>query len=161
MTEASLAMRARDPHADPPAKRRPTRYSGPPVTLGLLRSHGYVWLSERLGQSFVIENRVGASGNIAAEAVVRAPADGHTLLQITATNAINATLYDDLNFDFICDIVPIASIDRTPDVMEVNPRFRPRPFRNSSPMRRLIRAKSIWRPQVPGVGHICTASCSR
>jgi tripartite-type tricarboxylate transporter receptor subunit TctC len=82
-----------------------------------------LWLSERLGQSFVIENRVGASSNIAAEAVVKAPADGYTLLQITATNAINTTVYDDLHFNFIRDIVPIASIDRTPDVMEVNPSF--------------------------------------
>lgn len=82
-----------------------------------------LWLSERLGQSFVIENRTGASGDIAAQAVVKAPADGYTLLHITATNAINATLHDDLNFDFIRDIVPIASIARTPDVMEVNPSF--------------------------------------
>jgi tripartite-type tricarboxylate transporter receptor subunit TctC len=79
------------------------------------------WLSERLGQSFVIENRTGAASNLAAEAVVRAPADGHTLLQATATNAVNATLYDDLGFSFIRDIAPVASIDRTPDVMEVNP----------------------------------------
>ena len=82
-----------------------------------------LWLSERLGQSFVIENRVGAGSNLAAEAVVRAPADGYTLLQITATNAINATLYGDLSFDFVRDIAPVASIDRTPDVMEVSPSF--------------------------------------
>ena len=82
-----------------------------------------LWLSERLGQSFVIENRVGAGSNLAAEAVVRAPADGYALLQITATNAINATLYGDLSFDFVRDIAPVASIDRTPDVMEVSPSF--------------------------------------
>jgi tripartite-type tricarboxylate transporter receptor subunit TctC len=79
------------------------------------------WLSERLGQSFVIENRTGAASNLAAEAVVRAPPDGYTLLQATATNAVNATLYDNLSFSFARDIVPVASIDRTPDVMEVNP----------------------------------------
>jgi tripartite-type tricarboxylate transporter receptor subunit TctC len=79
------------------------------------------WLSERLGQSFIVENRPGASSNIAAEVVAKAPADGYTLLHVTATNAINATLYDNLNFNFIRDIAPVASIDRSPLVMEVNP----------------------------------------
>jgi tripartite-type tricarboxylate transporter receptor subunit TctC len=81
------------------------------------------WLSERLGQQFVVENRPGAGGNIATEAVVRAPADGHTLLLANASNAINATLYDSLNFNFIRDIVPVAGIFRVPQVMEVNPSF--------------------------------------
>jgi tripartite-type tricarboxylate transporter receptor subunit TctC len=81
------------------------------------------WLSDRLGQQFVIENRPGAGGNIAAEAVVRAPADGYTLLVIGANNAINATLYDNLNFSVIRDIVPVAGIYRVPQVMEVNPAF--------------------------------------
>ena len=79
------------------------------------------WLSERLGQSFIVENRPGASSNIAAEVVAKAPADGHTLLHVTATNAINATLYDNLNFNFIRDVAPVATIDRSPLVMEVNP----------------------------------------
>ena len=79
------------------------------------------WLSERLGQPFVIENRPGAGSNIATEAVVRAPADGYTLLLVTAANAINATLYDKLNFNFIRDIAPVASIIRVPLVMVVNP----------------------------------------
>jgi tripartite-type tricarboxylate transporter receptor subunit TctC len=79
------------------------------------------WLSERLGQPFIIENRPGASSNIAVEAVVRASPDGYTLLQVVATNAINATLYDRLNFNFIRDIAPVASIARVPLVMEVNP----------------------------------------
>ena len=79
-------------------------------------------LSEQLGQSFVIENRSGASGNIATDAVARASPDGYTLLLITSTtNAINTTLYDKLSFDFIRDIVPIASIARAPLVMEVHP----------------------------------------
>ena len=79
------------------------------------------WLSERLGQPFVIENRPGAATNIATEAVVRAPADGYTLLFVSATNAINATLYERLNFNFIRDIVPVASIMRVANVMVVHP----------------------------------------
>ena len=79
------------------------------------------WLSERLGQPFVIENRPGAGTNIATELVVRARPDGHALLLITTANAINATLYDNLNFNFIRDIAPVASLVRTPLVMEVNP----------------------------------------
>jgi tripartite-type tricarboxylate transporter receptor subunit TctC len=81
------------------------------------------WLSERLGQQFVIENRTGAATNIATEAVVRAPADGNTLLVVTASNAINATLYDKLNFNFIRDIAPVAGLIRYPLVMQVNPAF--------------------------------------
>jgi tripartite-type tricarboxylate transporter receptor subunit TctC len=81
------------------------------------------WLSERFGQPFVIENRPGGSSNIAAEAVVRAPADGYTLLAVSTVNAINATLYDKLNYNFIRDIAPVAGIMRTPLVMAVNPSF--------------------------------------
>ncbi len=79
------------------------------------------WLSERLGQTFVIENRPGAGTNIGIEAVVRAPADGYTLLLIPASVTVNATLYDKLNFNFIHDIAPIAMISNLPLVMEVNP----------------------------------------
>jgi tripartite-type tricarboxylate transporter receptor subunit TctC len=79
------------------------------------------WLSERFQQQFIVENRTGAGTNLAAEAVVRAVPDGYTLLLVTASNAFNATLYDNLSFNFIRDIAPIASIDRTPFVMEVNP----------------------------------------
>jgi len=81
------------------------------------------WLSERLGQPFVIENRPGASNNVATQAVVDAAPDGHTLLLIATVNAINATLYDKLNFDFIRDIAPVASVMRTANVMVVNPSF--------------------------------------
>src|SRR6266536_1540982 len=79
------------------------------------------WLSERLGQQFVIDNRPGGGGNIGTEAVVRAPADGYTLLLCGTPNAVNATFYDKLNFNFIRDIAPVASIIRTPFVMTVNP----------------------------------------
>jgi tripartite-type tricarboxylate transporter receptor subunit TctC len=79
------------------------------------------WLSERLGQPFVIENRPGGGGNIGTEAVVRAPADGYTLLMVGGYNAINATLYQKLNFNFIRDIAPVATLTRDSIVMVVNP----------------------------------------
>jgi tripartite-type tricarboxylate transporter receptor subunit TctC len=79
------------------------------------------WLSERLAQPFIIENRPGAGGNVATEVVVRAPADGYTLLMVSSSSAINATLYDKLNFEFIRDTTPIASLLRQPYVMVVNP----------------------------------------
>jgi tripartite-type tricarboxylate transporter receptor subunit TctC len=84
------------------------------------------WLPDRLGQQFIIENRPGASGNIGTEAVVRAPSDGYTLLLATVVNAINATLYKNLNFNFSRDIAPVASIVRSPLVMQVNPSFPPK-----------------------------------
>jgi tripartite-type tricarboxylate transporter receptor subunit TctC len=79
------------------------------------------WLSERFGQQFIVEDEPGAGTNLAAEAVVRAPPDGYTLLMATSTNAINATLYGNLKFNFINDTAPVASIARTPLVMVVNP----------------------------------------
>jgi tripartite-type tricarboxylate transporter receptor subunit TctC len=79
------------------------------------------WLSERLGRQFIIENRSGAGTNIATEAVVNAPPDGYTLLLVTLPNASNATLYENLKFNFMRDIAPVAGISRDPFVMEVNP----------------------------------------
>jgi len=79
------------------------------------------WLSERLGQPFIIENRPGAGGNIGTEAVVRSPADGYTLLLVNIANAIGAALYQNLTFDLIRDVAAVAGIIRAPLVMEVNP----------------------------------------
>jgi tripartite-type tricarboxylate transporter receptor subunit TctC len=81
------------------------------------------WLSERLGQPFVIENRSGAGGNLGTEAVVRAPPDGYTLLLCASTDTINARLHDKLNFSFIRDIAPVAGIGRGPNVLVVHPSF--------------------------------------
>jgi tripartite-type tricarboxylate transporter receptor subunit TctC len=93
--------------------------SGPDVVARLMGQ----WLSERLGQPFVIDNRPGVGGNIGAEVVVRAPPDGYTLLFVVAANAWDAMLYANLNYNFIRDIAPVAAIDATPFVMEVNPTF--------------------------------------
>jgi Tripartite tricarboxylate transporter family receptor len=93
--------------------------SGPDIVGRLLGQ----WLSDRLGQPFIVENRPGAGTNIATEAVVRSPADGYTLLLVTGANAINATLYEKLNFKFISDIAPVASISRETLALEVNPSF--------------------------------------
>ena len=81
------------------------------------------WVSERLGQQFIIEVRPGAGGNIATEAAAGAPADGYTILLVNAQNTINQSLYEKLNFNFLRDIAPVAGIDLVPLVMEVNPSF--------------------------------------
>jgi tripartite-type tricarboxylate transporter receptor subunit TctC len=91
--------------------------SGPDIAARLIGQ----WLSDRLGQPFVVENRPGAGSNIGTEAVVRAPADGHTLLLAASANASNATLYTNMSFNFIRDIVPVSGIYRAPFIMEVNP----------------------------------------
>jgi tripartite-type tricarboxylate transporter receptor subunit TctC len=79
------------------------------------------WLSDRLGQQFFVENRVGASSNLATEQVVRSPPDGYTLIQLNVANAINASLYDKLSFNVLRDLAPVASFMRVPNVMEVSP----------------------------------------
>ena len=79
------------------------------------------WLSERLGQQFIVENRSGGGGNIGTEAVVKSPADGYTLIMIATNNAINTSLYEKLNFNFMRDIAPVASMVRSPNALVVNP----------------------------------------
>ena len=79
------------------------------------------WLTQRLGQEFLVENRPGAASNIGTEFALRAPADGYTLLQVTSSNAVNATFYEKLNFDLMSDMAPVAGMVRVPFVMEINP----------------------------------------
>ena len=81
------------------------------------------WLAERLGQPFVVENKPSAGGNIGAETVAQAPADGHTLLMAFASSAINASLYQNLNYNFLRDFAPVAGVNRIPLILEVNPSF--------------------------------------
>ena len=119
------------------------------------------WLSERLGQQFIVENRAGGGTNIATEAVVRAPADGYSLLLASGANAINATLYDKLNFDFIRDIAPVAGVVRTPLVMVVTPSFPAKTIANSSPLPGPIQARSTWLHPAQGAPRIWPESCSR
>jgi tripartite-type tricarboxylate transporter receptor subunit TctC len=119
------------------------------------------WLSERLPQPFVIENRTGAGGNIGTEAVVKAPPDGYTLLLVAPTNAINAMLYDKLDFNFIRDIAPVASVMRTPGVMEVNPSFPAKTVPEFIAYAKATRARLTWRSAVSEPHSILTASCSR
>ena len=119
------------------------------------------WLSERLGQPFIVENRPGAGGNIGTETVVRAPSDGYTLLVVSVNDAVNATLYDKLKFNFLRDITPVASIVSVPSSWWCNPRFRRRRFPSSLPMPRPIRARSTWRPLATDRPITWPASCSR
>lgn len=118
------------------------------------------WLAERFGQQFIVENVAGAGTNIATERVVRASPDGYTLLMATSSNAINATLYEHLNFDFLRDTAPVASVARTPLVMTVNRRFRPRRSLSSSPTRKLVLARSTWQLPAREARSILPASFS-
>jgi tripartite-type tricarboxylate transporter receptor subunit TctC len=119
------------------------------------------WLSEHLGQPFVIENRPGAGTNIGTEVVVRAPPDGYTLLLVHPPSAINATLYEKLNFNFIRDIAPVAGVVRAPFVMEVNPLVPAKSvpefirYANANP------ARSAWPRPASDQGPTWPANCSR
>jgi tripartite-type tricarboxylate transporter receptor subunit TctC len=114
-----LGRNVRHASAACPVRRRPGHAQTADILARLLGQ----WLSERLGQPFVVEHRPGGGTNIGTEAVIRAPADGYTLLLVASPNAINATLYQKLNFNFIRDIAPVAGIIRVPFVMLVNPSF--------------------------------------
>ena len=119
------------------------------------------WLSERLGQPFIIENRPGAGGNIGTEAVVKATADGHTLLLVNAANAINTTLYEKLSFNFDRDIVPVASIARQPQVMLVNPSFPAKSVPEFIAYARSNPGRVTWVPPVMERQVTSPVSCSR
>jgi tripartite-type tricarboxylate transporter receptor subunit TctC len=109
-----------------PYPARPVRLVvgfAPGGTLDVLAHMLSQWTLDRLGQTFVVENRPGAAGNLATEAVVRAPADGYTLLLDGSANAINETVYDNLDFDFLRDIAPVGGLGSISNVMEVNPAF--------------------------------------
>jgi tripartite-type tricarboxylate transporter receptor subunit TctC len=132
--------------------------AGSPDILGRLIGQ---WLSERLGQPFVIDNRPGGGSNIGTEAVVNAAPDGYTLLVIAPANAINATLYDGkLNFNFVRDIAPVAGFIRVANVMTVH-RCRRTQSRSSSPMPKRTPASSTWPLAATARPTTCPANCSR
>ena len=118
------------------------------------------WLQERLGQPFVIETRPGAATNIATEAVVRAAPDGYTLLLIGSTNAINATFYPKLNFNFIHDIAPVAGITTQPQVMLGGPSLSAKTISEVIAYAKAILARSTWRRLESEPSVISPESCS-
>jgi tripartite-type tricarboxylate transporter receptor subunit TctC len=118
------------------------------------------WLSEHLGQQFVIENRPGASTTIGTEVVVRAPADGYTLLLATPSSAINATLFEKLSYNFLRDIVPIAGIFRVPNVMVVHPSVPAKTVPEFIAYAKATRARSTSSRPAQGPQTTWLASCS-
>jgi len=119
------------------------------------------WLSERLGQQFIIENRPGAGGNIGTEAVVKSPPDGYTLLLAATPNAINATLYDNLNFNFIRNIAAVAAIIREPLVMAVHPSVPAKSVQEFIAYVKANPRKLNMASGGTGTGATLRASCSR
>ena len=147
-----------------PIRRGPCASSSPFAAGGstdiLARLIGQ-WLSERLGQPFVIENRPGAGSNIGTEAVVKAPPDGYTLLLVGAATAINATLYEKLNFNFLRDIVPVAGIIRDALLMVVNPSFPAKTVPEFIAYAKANPGKVNMASAGNGTQAICPPSCSR
>jgi tripartite-type tricarboxylate transporter receptor subunit TctC len=119
------------------------------------------WLADRLGQSFVVENRPSAGGHVGIEAVARAQADGYTLLLALAGNTMNAALFEKLNYDFIRDIAPIASINHIPLVLASNPLFPPKTVPELIATPWPIPAKSTWQRRVSAPCRRWRVSCSR
>ena len=119
------------------------------------------WLSERLGQQFFIENRPGAGTNVGTEAVIRASADGYTLLISGSNAAINPTLFRTLNFNFIRDTAPIASIVRVPQLMQVNPSLPVKSVPEFIAYAKPIPARSRWAPAATARRRISSANISR
>jgi len=119
------------------------------------------WLSERLGQPFVIDNRPGAGGTIGTEAVVRSPADGYTLLLVSGSHTVNETLYDKLNFNFIRDIAPIAGISREPYVIVINPSVPAKTVPEFIAYAKANPRKLNMASAGTGTGSHIAASCSR
>ena len=117
------------------------------------------WLSERLGQAVIIDNRPGGAGNIGTEAVVRAPPDGYTLLQVGTSHAVNTTLFK-LDYDLIRDIAPVAGIARTHLVVLVHPSFPARTVPEFIAYARANRARSTWRRRAAEARRAWLASCS-
>jgi len=118
-------------------------------------------LTERMGQTFIIDNKPGAGSNLGTETVARAEPDGYTLMAESVSNAINPTLYKKLNYDQLRDLVPVASIDVVPNVMTSTWTCRPGPFRSSLPTPRPIPARSAWARAASARRRMWPASCSR
>ena len=119
------------------------------------------WLSERLGQPFTVDSRPEGGGNIATEAVVSAPPDGHTLLLVGTSHTVNATLYDKLNFNFVRDIAPVGGIIRQPQVMLVNPSVPAKTVPEFIAYAKANPGKINMASAATGAAPICPASCSR
>ena len=119
------------------------------------------WLADHLGQPFVVENRTGAGGNIGTETVVNAAPDGYTLLLATVPNAVNASLYEKLSFNFVRDIAPVAGVIRVPMVVLVHPRCPRRRLPSSSRTPKPIPARSTWPRPAAAARRTWRASCSR
>jgi len=130
----------------------------PPDTVARLMGQ---WLSEKLGQQFLVENRPGAGGNISTEVVVRSPADGYTLLLVGPPNAINTTLYDKLSFNFLRDIAPVAGITRERLVMVVHPSFPAKTVPEFMAYAKANPGRLVWRRRATELPPMSLASCSR